>query len=147
MPWDASRRASAGPMPGSRRTGSGANHAAASAAPITAKPRGLSRPAAIFASSRFGASPTDTVSPRAASTARAKRASTIAGGAPCSASVPVRSSTASSIDKGCSNGVSRAIMPRICRPTATYFAKLGRITTASGHAFSALNIGMALRTP
>ncbi len=28
-----------------------------------------------------------------------------------------------------------------------YLAKSGRITTASGQAFSALNIGMALRTP
>ncbi len=32
-------------------------------------------------------------------------------------------------------------------PAATYLAKSGRITTASGQAFSALNIGMALRTP
>ena len=71
----------------------------------------------------------------------------MAGGAPCSASVPARSSTASSIDSGCNSGVSVAIIARICRPTATYLAKSGRITTASGQAFSALNIGMALRTP
>ena len=147
MPWAASRRASVGPMPGSRRTGSGASSDAASLAPITAKPRGLSRPAAIFASSRLAARPIDTVTPTVASTSRAKRASTMAGGAPCSASVPARSSTASSIDSGCSSGVSVAIMARICRPTATYLAKSGRITTASGQAFSALNIGMALRTP
>ena len=55
---------------------------------------------------------------------------------------PPRRSTAAA-----SSGVSVAIMARICRPTATYFAKSGRITTASGQAFSALNIGMALRTP
>ena len=48
-------RASTGPMPGSRRTGSGASSDAASAAPITAKPRGLSRPAAILASNRLAA--------------------------------------------------------------------------------------------
>ncbi len=35
----------------------GASSAAASLAPITAKPRGLSRPAAIFASNRLAASP------------------------------------------------------------------------------------------
>ena len=38
-------------------------------------------------------------------------------------------------------------MARICRPTATYLLKSGRITTASGQAFNALNMGMALRTP
>ena len=78
---------------------------------------------------------------------RAKRASTAAGGAPCSASVPARSSTASSIDSGCTSGVRRSIRARIWRPTAAYLAKSGRMTTASGQAFSALNIGMALRTP
>ena len=116
MPSVSSLRASAGPMPGSSRTGSGASKAAASLAPITAKPRGLSRPAAILASSRFGARPIETVTPTSASTSRAKRASTTAGGAPCSASVPARSSTASSIDSGCTSGVSlrhqRADLPR-----------------------------------
>ena len=36
---------------------------------------------------------------------------------------------------------------RTSRPTAAYFAMSGRITTASGQAWSALNIGMAERTP
>ncbi len=147
IPWPASRRARAGPIPGSSRTGSDASSEAASAAPITAKPRGLLRPAAIFASSRFGAKPIETVIPTSASTSRAKRASTTAGGAACNACVPARSTTASSIDNGCNSGVSRTIMVRICRPTATYLLKSGRITTASGHAFSALNIGIALCTP
>ena len=134
-------------MPGSSRTGSPASQPAASAVPMTLKPRGLSRPAAIFASSRFGARPTETVTPTSRSTLAAKRASTIAGGAPCSAWVPARSSAASSIDSGCTNGVRLAIRSRIWRDTAVYLAKSGRITTASGQAFSALNIGMALRTP
>ena len=87
-PAAASRRAIAGPTPGSKVTGSGASKAAASAAPITAKPRGLSRSAAILASRRFGASPTETVTPTSRSTSSAKRASTAAGGARCSAAVP-----------------------------------------------------------
>ncbi len=66
MPMPSSLRASAGPTPGSRRTGSGASKAAASAAPITAKPRGLLRSTAIFASSRFGARPIETVTPTVA---------------------------------------------------------------------------------
>ena len=71
----------------------------------------------------------------------------VAGLAPCSASVPRRSSTASSIESGCMSGVSSAMSVRIWRAAAAYFAKSGRITTASGQAFSALNIGQALRTP
>ena len=147
MPWPASLRTNAGPTPGRRPTSSGASSAAASAAPITAKPRGLLRSTAILASSRFGARPIETVTPTLRSTSSAKRASTAAGGAPCSASVPARSSTASSIDSGWTIGVSRSISVRIWREAATYLVKSGRITTASGHAFSALNIGIALRTP
>ena len=86
------RRADAG----QEADGLGARMAAASA-PRTAKPRGLSRPAASLASRRLGARPMETVMPTSASTRRAKRASTAAGGAACSASVPARSSTASSM--------------------------------------------------
>ena len=35
----------------------------------------------------------------------------------------------------------------MAREAALYLAKSGRITTASGQAFSALNIGMAERQP
>jgi hypothetical protein len=87
------------------------------------------------------------VIPTSRSTARANRASTTAGGAPCNACVPDRSSAASSIDSGCTSGVSLPISARIRRATALYFAKSGRITTASGQAARALNIGIALRTP
>ena len=107
----------------------------------------MSRSAAIFASSRFGARPTDTVTPTSRSTSSAKRASTAAGGARCSAAVPERSSTASSIESGCTSGVRRSINARMRRAAATYFAMSGRTTTASGQSRSALNIGMALRTP
>ena len=48
MLCDASFRAWTAPIPGSRRTGSGAGRAAAYCSPITAKPRGLSRAAAIW---------------------------------------------------------------------------------------------------
>ena len=146
-PAASSRRASAGPTPGRIVTGCGASQAAASAAPTTAKPRGLSRSAASLPSSRLGARPIETVTPTCVSTARAKRASTAAGGARCSASVPVRSSTASSIDSGCTSGVSASISSRIRRAAATYFAISGLMTTASGQSRSALNIGIALRTP
>jgi len=128
------------------RTGSGASSAAASA-PMTAKPRGLSRPAAILAISRFAARPMETVTPTSRSTSRAKAASTTAGGARCSACVPARSSTASSMLIGSISGVRRSIIARICRPASAYFSKRGRTTTASGQAASALNIGMAERTP
>ena len=137
----------AGPTPGSTETGCGASQAAASPAPITAKPRGLSRSAASLAISRFAASPIETVTPTSRSTASAKRASTTAGGAPCNASVPARSSTASSMDSGCTSGVSASIRARMRRPSISYFAISGLITTASGQAASALNIGIALRTP
>ena len=61
--------------------------------------------------------------------------------------MPAMSSTASSIESGCISGVRRAMSARTCLAAAEYFAKSGRITTASGQAASALNIGMALRTP
>ncbi len=81
------------------------------------------------------------------STAWAKRASTSAGGRPCSFSVPARSRNASSMESGSTSGVSACIMVRTWRPTRTYFSMSGLMTTASGQASSALNIGMAERTP
>ena len=54
---------------------------------------------------------------------------------------------ASSIESGSTKGVNSCISRRTWRPTATYFAMSGLITTASGQAFSALNIGIAERTP
>jgi hypothetical protein len=61
--------------------------------------------------------------------------------------VPPRSRKASSIDNGSTSGVSRSISARTARPTSRYLAMSGRITTASGQAASALNIGIAERTP
>ena len=89
----------------------------------------------------------ETVTPSSASTRRAKRFSTTAGGAPCSAAVPDKSSTASSIESGCTSGVSASIKARTWRDTATYFAISGFMITACGQSARALNIGMALRTP
>jgi hypothetical protein len=40
-----------------------------------------------------------------------------------------------------------AAFRRTARPTSRYFAMSNRITTACGHAASALNIGIAERTP
>ena len=87
------------------------------------------------------------VIPTSRSTRLARRPSITAGGAPCSASVPDMSSTASSIDIDCTSGVSCCIRWRSAREAAVYFAKSGRITTASGQALSACHIGIALRTP
>ena len=70
-----------------------------------------------------------------------------AGGAWCSRSVPARSRKASSIEIGSTSGVSSSIRARTSRPTVPYFSMSGGMTTASGQAFSALNIGMAERTP
>ena len=63
------------------------------------------------------------------------------------AAVPLRSRNASSIESGSTSGVRRRISARTARPTSRYFAMSGRITTASGQAASALNIGIAERTP
>ncbi len=54
---------------------------------------------------------------------------------------------ASSIDIGSTSGVCSSISARTSRPTAVYFSKFGRMTTASGQAFSAWNMGMAEWTP
>ncbi len=57
------RRVSAfGPMPLMRPTGSGQIRVAMSPGPISVSPSGLSRSEAIFASSLFGAMPTEQVS-------------------------------------------------------------------------------------
>ena len=128
-------------------TGLRPRNAAASAAPITEKPRGLSRSEAILARNLLGARPTDTVMPTSRSTSPAKRASTRAGAMPCSALGAGRSRKASSIDIGSTSGVSASMRARTSRPALTYLAMSGLITTASGHSFSALNIGIAERTP
>ena len=49
--------------------------------------------------------------------------------------------------KRSTSGVSAAMAWRTSRPTLTYFAMSGRITIADGHSASALNIGIAERTP
>ena len=54
---------------------------------------------------------------------------------------------ASSMDKGSTIGVFSRIRARTARPASEYFCMSGRITTASGQAFRALNMGMADRTP
>ena len=53
----------------------------------------------------------------------------------------------SSIEIGSTNGVSPSIMARTARPATAYFSMFGLITMACGQASSALNIGMAERTP
>jgi hypothetical protein len=113
----------------------------------TAKPRALSRSEAIFARNLLSLNPIETVMPWAVSTRLASPARSWAGQAACSVSVPPRWRNASSIDKGSTNGVSRRISARTSRPTALYFAMSGRMTTASGQAPKALNIGIAERTP
>ena len=54
---------------------------------------------------------------------------------------------ASSMESGSTSGVHASISPRTSRPTAAYFLMSGLMTTASGQAASALNMGMAERTP
>ena len=66
---------------------------------------------------------------------------------PCTRSVPDRSRNASSIESGSTSGVSACMAWRTSRPTRTYFAMSGPITVACGHSASALNIGIAERTP
>ncbi len=51
------------------------------------------------------------------------------------------------MESGSTSGVSACMAWRTSRPTLTYFAMSGRITIADGHRASALNIGMAERTP
>ena len=61
--------------------------------------------------------------------------------------MPERSRKASSIETGSTSGVSSSINARTSRPTLRYLSMFGLITTASGQALSALNIGIAERTP
>ncbi len=128
-------------------TGFGARKAAASAWPSTAKPRGLSMSEAILARNLLADRPIDTVMPWSRSTRAAKRASTRAALMPCSRCVPVRSRKASSIDSGSTSGVSSNIAVRTARPTSTYLAMFGLMTTRFGQRLSASNIGMAERMP
>ena len=51
------------------------------------------------------------------------------------------------IDNGSTKGVSSFSNARTSREALVYFSKSGGITTASGQAFNALNIGIALVTP
>ena len=114
---------------------------------MTAKPLGLSRSDAILARNLLYESPTETLSPNSASTRRENRIRVMAGLAWCRRSVPLRSRKASSIETGSTMGVSSNMSWRTWRPTAEYFSMLGLITTASGQAASALNMGIAERTP
>ncbi len=91
--------------------------------------------------------PIETVSDSSRSISAASRASVTAGAPWCSFSVPVRSRKASSIDSGSTSGVSARMRRRISSPASRYLAMFGLMTTASGQAASALNIGMAERTP
>ncbi len=102
---------------------------------------------AILARNLLQDSPTETVMPMSRSTSRANRASTFAGIMPWTRWVPARSRNASSIDSGSTSGVSACMAWRTSRPTRTYLAMSGRITAADGHSASALNIGIAERTP
>jgi hypothetical protein len=95
----------------------------------------------------LGARPIETVMPTSASISRWTRASITAGGAPCRRSVPERSIQASSSDSGCTRGVRASSLAMIRPLSCLYLAKLGLMTTASGHSFSALYIGMAERGP
>ncbi len=137
----------AGPTPGRMPTGLGARKACASAPPITEKPRGLSRSEAILARNLLADSPMDTVRPVSVSIRACSLASVTAGGALCSRSVPARSIQASSKDRFWISGVSSPAMPRMRLLSARYLVKSGLMTTASGQSFSALNIGIAERTP
>ncbi len=51
------------------------------------------------------------------------------------------------MDTGSTIGVSSSMSARTCRPTVRYLSMFGLMTTASGQALSALNIGMAERMP
>ena len=81
------------------------------------------------------------------STRRASFASVSAAQRGCRDCVPDRSMNASSMESGSTSGVRSSIIARTSRPTAAYFFMSGLTTTASGQIFSALNIGMAERTP
>ena len=51
------------------------------------------------------------------------------------------------MESGSTSGVVDSISSRTSSPALRYFAMFGGITTASGQSFSALNIGIAERTP
>ncbi len=92
-------------------------------------------------------SPTEAVTPISASMRFCRRAIWAAGERPVRRRVPLRSRKASSSESGSTSGVSASIIARIARETSKYRAMRGLMTTASGQSLSALNIGMAERTP
>ena len=83
----------------------------------------------------------------ASSTRRARAASVSAALARCRDWVPERSMNASSMESGSTSGVQSSIIARTSRPTAVYFFMSGLMTSASGQARNALNMGIAERTP
>ena len=137
----------ASPTPQMAEIGRCARNASVSARPITENPRGLLRSEAILARNLLWESPMETLTRSCASISFDRRARIRAGGALCRRCVPERSRKASSIDSGSTSGVTARMRSRIERPTSAYLPMSGRMIVASGQSASALNIGMAERTP
>ena len=137
----------AAPTPLIFDTGSFATNALPSAAPMTENPRGFCNSDASFARNLLGASPIETVMPTSRSTRAAMMLRASAAGDASVRQLSVRSRYASSIETGSKTEVAPRKIARISLLTRLYLAMSGGITTASGQASNALNIGIAERTP
>ena len=109
MPAASSRATADLPSPNSTETDCGASQSAASAMPMVKNPSGLSRSDAILASDLVPLKPMDTVMPISLRMVFCIRTSASAGLQPCSFCVPVISRKASSIEMGCTSGVSASM--------------------------------------
>ncbi len=98
------------PMPYSLPIGSGSSSAVTSPSRTITSPSGLRRSEAIFATSLFGATPTEAVTPVRA-TIFFLIATAIAAASPSAAWLSVTSRKASSSDKPCTSGVYSWKMP------------------------------------
>ena len=107
------------PIPYKTDIGCEASHASASAEPMTKKPSGLSRSDAIFARDLVLLRPIETEIPMSRLISCCRRCNASAGVARCSFCVPARSRKASSIESGCTSGVSESIFSRTCCPIST----------------------------
>ena len=110
MPSDSRCSALRGPIPGMARTGRGARNAASSPGQTTVRPSGLSWSLAILATDLLAESPAEHVMPSSATRARMRRAT--ATGCSVEKRPGVTSRKASSIETGCTRGLSSAKMAR-----------------------------------
>ncbi len=113
---------------------------------ITVRPSGFFQPEAILARNLFGATPAEIVSCVASRTCCFSRRATFTPSGSFQL-FSVTSRYASSIDSGSTSGVTARNSSKTVVDTRLYFDMSGRTTTRCGQLRSAVDIGIAERTP